>query len=60
VVTIAGDKSGLVLQSGRRVNWRVALMKLQANELDWGGDTRERLKAALLKMGVGMEFVQAL
>ena len=60
VVTIAGDRSGLVLQSGRRVNWRVALMKLQANELEWGGDTRERLKAALLKMGVGLEFVQAL
>ena len=60
VVTIAGDKSGLVLASGRRVTWRIALMKHQQNELELDADTRQRLKAVLIKMGIGLEFARAL
>jgi hypothetical protein len=60
VAKIAGDQTGLVLASGRKISWRIAIMKQQAKELEWADGTKDRLKAVLVSMGIGLEFVKAL
>ncbi len=59
--TIVGVKTtGLQLSNGRFVDWRVALLKLQHNELNLDREGRARLKEALTNRQVGGEFALAL
>lgn len=52
--------NGLLLNTGRVIDWKIAMLKLQNNELYFPGDTRERIKKALIERGVGLDFANAL
>ncbi len=53
-------KDGLVLQSGRIVNWRIASLKLKGDELDLPKHDRARLKHILATKGWGLAFASSL
>jgi hypothetical protein len=47
IESIIGDKSGLILQGGRKVTWQIAKMKLQNKEIELDDDIKARLLKAL-------------
>lgn len=53
IKAIAKDKYGLVLESGRQINWTLVAIKIEKNELDLSGDTAPRLLTKLQELGIG-------
>lgn len=53
IKAIARNKYGLVLESGRQINWTLVATKIEKNELDLTGDTAPRLLTKLKELGVG-------
>jgi hypothetical protein len=52
VNAIRGNFSGLILTSGRKIDWRIAAMKLKNDEIAWHPGQPEKLKALLLERGM--------
>jgi hypothetical protein len=49
-----GDKfRGLVLSSGREIDWRITEIKLKNNEIEWYPGQQAKLKALLTEAGMG-------
>jgi hypothetical protein len=51
--SIARNKMGLVLESGREIAWSIVELKIRKNELDLSGDIRPRLLAKLQELNIG-------
>lgn len=56
IASIRGDKQGLVLDGGRRIDWNIAILKLKSNELDLDAAQSARLKSYLAEHKIGKEF----
>jgi hypothetical protein len=52
--------TGLELASGRKVTWRIAVMKLKANELNLDPEWKVKAKKALTEKGIGLDFAELL
>lgn len=57
---VSAKPTGLILSSGRFINWKIALIKLMNNELYFPEGKRESLKKALIERGIGLEFAKSL
>jgi len=53
IKTIAKDKMGLILESGREIHWNIVELKLRNSELDISGDIKPRLLAKLQELNIG-------
>jgi len=60
VKSIMGSKTGLILDSGRQISFKIAQMKLASDELDISADEKTRLIKALISLKVGSDFIAAL
>jgi hypothetical protein len=52
VTAVRGNFSGLVLASGRKIDWRIAAIKLKNDEIDWHPGQKEKLKSMLVQKGM--------
>jgi hypothetical protein len=52
VKAVRGSFSGLILASGRKIDWRIAAKKLENDEITWNPGQQEKLKALLLERGM--------
>ena len=60
IVSIIGNKSDLILNSGRQITWHVATLKFKAHEIAIAKDAQARLLAKLTEIGVKNEFTALL
>jgi len=52
VRAVRGNFSGLVLTSGRKIDWRIAAIKLKNDELALTGEQKDKLKVMLTQKGL--------
>jgi hypothetical protein len=60
IVSIIGDKSGVILNSGRQVSWHIATLKVKAHEIAFAKGVQAKLLAKLTEIGVKNEFTALL
>ena len=56
IKAIAKSKMGLILESGREINWNIVALKLRKGELDVSGDMKQRLLARLQEHNCGKQI----
>jgi len=52
VRAVRGNFSGLVLASGRKIDWRIAAIKVKNDEIEWHPGQAEKLKTLLVQKGM--------
>jgi hypothetical protein len=60
IVSIIGNKSGLILNSGRQITWHIATLKVKEHEIAITKDSQAKLLAKLTEIGVKNEFTALL
>lgn len=53
---IAGNKSGLILDSEREISWKVAQIKMTAGEIEISADEKARLSKKLSELKISNDF----